>query len=155
MSVHATIAGVLVGLLVPVAPRLHHDDFVERVQERVDEFQDAHRQAKEAASDEEAEEAERQASHRLGYIREMTNATDETSERVIVTLTPWASYIVLPLFALSNVRIHFAPELFAGLASPLALGVIAGLAIGKPLGFVGFASLASRLGWAERPEGVD
>jgi NhaA family Na+:H+ antiporter len=61
---------------------------------------------------------------------------------------------VLPLFALSNVRIHFAPELFAGLASPLALGVIAGLAIGKPLGFLGFASLASRLGWAERPEGV-
>jgi NhaA family Na+:H+ antiporter len=112
MSVHATIAGVLVGLLVPVAPRLHHDDFVERVQERVDEFQDAHRQAKEAASDEEAEEAERQASHRLGYIREMTNATDETSERVIVTLTPWVSYVVLPLFALSNVPIHFAPELF-------------------------------------------
>jgi NhaA family Na+:H+ antiporter len=38
--------------------------------------------------------------------------------------------------------------------SPLVLAIIAGLVLGKPLGFLSFSWLATRLGFAQRPEAV-
>lgn len=155
-GVHATIAGVLVGLVAPVSPRLDEERFAERVQDRVDRFQTAYRERQEVADDPEAEEA---AQHRvekhLGYLDEMTAATDVTGERLVALLNPWVSYLVLPLFVLSNVRIHLSGELVAeAIASTLALGVVAGLVVGKPLGFLAFSALATRLRIAALPDRV-
>lgn len=94
------------------------------------------------------------AEDRLGYLHEMASATREASSRLIELLTPWVNYVVLPLFALSNVRIHFSADLIGMVGSPLVLGVVAGLVVGKPLGFLGFTWLASILGVAQRPDQV-
>lgn len=153
-GVHATIAGVLIGLTVPVAPRLDQGRFAERVQQRVDEFQDAHGAAEEADDEEEELRQRERAEDRLGYLHEMASATREASSRLIEILTPWINYVVLPLFALSNVRIHFSADLIGTIGSPLVLGVVAGLVVGKPLGFLAFTWLASLLGVAERPDQV-
>lgn len=154
-GVHATIAGVLIGLLVPVTPRLDRADFAEKIQHRVDQFQAAQREVDTAHDEAVAEQAEERAEHRLGYLHEMTAATSETSERVIVLLTPWISYVVLPLFALSNVRIHFSgPLVAAAMGSTLVPGIIAGLVAGKPLGFLSFSWAATRLGAAQLPDRV-
>ncbi|MEJ8629950.1 Na+/H+ antiporter NhaA [Sphingomonas sp. I4] len=40
------------------------------------------------------------------------------------------------------------------IGSPLVLGVVVGLALGKPLGFLGFTWAASAMGLAQRPVGV-
>ena len=40
-GIHATIAGVLIGFLVPVRPRLATSEFADAVQHRVDQFQEA------------------------------------------------------------------------------------------------------------------
>jgi len=70
-------------------------------------------------------------------------------------LNPWVSYVVLPLFALSAVRIHFSSDLLADAAgSLLGIGVFAGLAFGKPLGFVTATWLAVKAGAAELPDAV-
>lgn len=75
--------------------------------------------------------------------------------RLIRILTPWVSYVVLPLFALSNLRIHFSPDLLSDiLHSNLAIGIIAGLAVGKPVGFLFATWLACRLHLARLPEGL-
>lgn len=70
-------------------------------------------------------------------------------------LHPWSSYAVIPLFALGNAGVTLESELLGGaLQSPVALGVLVGLLVGKPLGitlFSGFA-LATRL--ARLPDGV-
>ena len=41
---------------------------------------------------------------------------------MIETLTPWVTYVVLPLFALSNVRIHFSAELMGAVKRLLRHG---------------------------------
>ena len=154
-GVHPTIAGVLVGLLLPTRSRLSEEGFAERVQRPVDQLKAAQAAAAQADDDAAAEEAHDVAQQRLGYIHEMAAATDEAAERLVRILTPWVSYVVLPLFALSNVRIHLSPSLIAEAArAPLAAGVALGLIVGKPLGFLGATWLATRLGAATLPEGI-
>ena len=153
-GVHATIAGVLIGLTVPVKPRLGQHDFAHRVQRRVDAFRDAHDAAEQADQGEHQEELRERAEEGLGYLHEMAAATREASSRLIELLTPWVNYIVLPLFALSNVRIHVSADLLAMIGSPVVLGVVLGLVVGKPLGFISFTWAASALGLAQRPDQV-
>jgi NhaA family Na+:H+ antiporter len=66
------------------------------------------------------------------------------------------AYIVIPMFALANAGI---PVDFASfgkyLTDPIALGVLAGLLLGKPLGIVGFTWLTVKLGWANLPTGLN
>lgn len=49
-------------------------------------------------------------------------------------LTPWSSYLIMPIFALANAGIAFNQESFSNLLTPVGLGIILGLFIGKPLG---------------------
>ncbi|GAA4354994.1 Na+/H+ antiporter NhaA [Hymenobacter saemangeumensis] len=64
------------------------------------------------------------------------------------------SYVLLPLFALSNTTIVLGAAATVGLTSAMALGIAGGLFLGKPLGIVGVVALLVRLGWARLPEGV-
>ena len=154
-GVHTTIAGVLLGFLVPVYPRLGRKDFADNVQDEVDEFQQAHRHALRDGEGGVVSQSEKKAQERLGYLHEMTGATHATGERVITLLAPWISYVVLPLFALSNVRVHISSELMQeAMRSTLAPAILLGLCLGKPLGFLGFSWIAARLGLARLPDKV-
>jgi NhaA family Na+:H+ antiporter len=154
-GIHATIAGVIIGFLMPVRQRLETSDFAEAVQGRVDEFQEAHDQAQSAKGGKEPGDAEARAEDRLGYLQEMTAATDRAGERLILLLTPWISYVVLPLFALSNVRIALSIDLLSEIpTSTLALAIIVGFVVGKPLGFLSFSWIAAKLGLVSLPQGV-
>lgn len=154
-GVHPTIAGVAIGLLLPTSSRLSEQRFVDRVQQPVDRLRRAQRVASTADDDATAERGREEAQSHLGYIHEMAAATDEPAERLVRILTPWVSYLVLPLFALSNVRIHFSPELIGdAVQSPLALGIVAGLVLGKPTGFFLATWLAAATGLAKLPKGV-
>ncbi|WP_257658926.1 Na+/H+ antiporter NhaA [Parapedobacter lycopersici] len=64
------------------------------------------------------------------------------------------NFIIMPLFALANTNIRFESGMVEGLASPLGLGIIAGLVLGKPLGITLFSWIAVRLGISELPKGT-
>ncbi|MES2829485.1 MAG: Na+/H+ antiporter NhaA [Bacteroidota bacterium] len=57
------------------------------------------------------------------------------------------NYLIVPLFALANTNITFQNEMIAGIFSPLGLGIIAGLVVGKPIGIllVSFLSVKTRI----------
>jgi Na+/H+ antiporter NhaA len=71
-----------------------------------------------------------------------------TNERLQYRLHPWTSFVIAPLFALSNAGIHVDGDLLAdAVGSPITLGIVAGYVLGKPIGIVGGTWLASRR-WA-------
>ncbi|MDQ3645904.1 MAG: Na+/H+ antiporter NhaA, partial [Actinomycetota bacterium] len=75
------------------------------------------------------------------------------SERLEHALHPWTSRVVLPLFALANagVLISLPSDVRGG---RVAFGVAVGLVVGKCLGVGGGAWVATRLRFAQVPEGV-
>jgi Na+/H+ antiporter NhaA len=67
------------------------------------------------------------------------------NERLQYRLHPWTSFVIAPLFALANAGIHVDGDLIAdAVTSPITLGIVAGYVLGKPIGIVGTAWLASR-----------
>ncbi len=75
-------------------------------------------------------------------------------ERLEHGLQPWVAFIVLPAFAFANAGVSLAGLSFASLLTPITLGIILGLFVGKQVGVFGAAWLAIRLGIARRPEGT-
>jgi Na+/H+ antiporter NhaA len=67
------------------------------------------------------------------------------NERLQYGLHPWTSYVFVPLFALANAGIHVTGGLLGdAVTSPITLGILVGLVVGKPLGILGASWLASR-----------
>ena len=64
------------------------------------------------------------------------------------------NFVIMPLFALANTNIRFESGMIEGLASPLGLGIIAGLFIGKPLGITLLSWISVKLGLSELPQGT-
>jgi Na+/H+ antiporter NhaA len=67
------------------------------------------------------------------------------NERLLELLHPWSSYLIVPLFALANAGVTLDRDLLArAVGSPITLGVIMGLVVGKLLGLLGATRLAAR-----------
>ncbi|WP_200210448.1 Na+/H+ antiporter NhaA [Micromonospora coerulea] len=68
------------------------------------------------------------------------------NERLQLLYHPWASYVIVPLFALANVGIVIDGELLArAVTSPVTLGIVVGYVVGKPAGIVATSWLVTRL----------
>ena len=138
-GVHATIIGVILGLLTPVHPWIGAKRFLALTLRLGDYWRGA--PASPPADD-----------HAHVMVqRTVALAARETLSplvRLEMTLHPWVNFIILPLFALANAGVVLSP---AGLGEPVALAVIVGLALGKPLGVLGATYIAVRSGIAIRP----
>ena len=134
-GIHATIAGVALGLLCPARPLLPEAD--------------AAVIADELSADENVSVSEiRTISFRL---RESVSV----AERLQDLLHPWTSYVVIPVFALANAGVELSSDVIGdAVSSPITYGVIAGLFIGKFVGITGAIFLATKLRIATLPTGV-
>lgn len=85
-----------------------------------------------------------------------TNDTAELSplEKLEHSLTKPVSLIIMPIFALANTNITFEDEMVGGLISPLGVGVIAGLFVGKTVGVTLLSFIAVKLKVAKLPSGA-
>ena len=138
-GVHATIAGVILGLMTPAHSYLNENRFQRVLHGAMEIFQGG-RWDREP--------------NRARQARSMVRAARETVSPLAyleTTLHPWVSFIIMPTFALANAGVVFH---LADLTAPVSVAVYAGLVVGKPLGIVLFSWLAIRLGVARLPEDV-
>ncbi|MGY3903093.1 Na+/H+ antiporter NhaA [Aeromonas lusitana] len=70
-------------------------------------------------------------------------------------LHPWSAYLILPLFAFANAGVSLDGIGLSALLSPVPLGIMLGLFVGKPLGIFTISWLAVKLGVAQLPSGVN
>ncbi|MGZ5301872.1 MAG: Na+/H+ antiporter NhaA [Actinomycetota bacterium] len=141
-GVHATIAGVILGLLTPARPfqRSRHVSV------------EARRTADETVDDPSPPDVDAESWMRLSWL---SKETVSPLARVEHTLLPWTSFVVLPLFALASAGIELSvSSLRDALGSRITLGIVLGLVVGKLVGVWGAASLATRLRFGTLPAGV-
>jgi NhaA family Na+:H+ antiporter len=138
-GVHATIAGVALGLLTPTSAYVSEGLFGEILNRASEIFHGGDWES----------EADRGA--KLLRFRQAARETVPPVEYLETVLHPWVGFIIMPLFALANAGV---PLELADLADPVAQAVAAGLVIGKPLGIVVLSFVAVRVGLARLPEGV-
>ena len=134
-GVHATIAGVIMGLFAPARPLLTRtgsmDGPMGMFSERALSAEDGRRLSFEA--------------------RERVAVADRLAD----LLHPWTSFLVIPVFALANAGVEVSRHsLDQALASPVTIGIVVGLVVGKIVGVSSFTWLAVRLGGCRLPEGA-
>jgi len=132
-GIHATIAGVVLGLLTPAKPLLPEveaEAIVDQLEGRDDLTADDVRRVE-------------------FLVREAVPPT----ERLEHALHPWTSYLIVPLFAFANAGIVLTGDAVSDPSSVL-VGVVLGLVVGKTVGISLFSWVAVKLGWGVLPEGV-
>ena len=65
------------------------------------------------------------------------------------------AFFIVPIFALVNTAIVFPADILQSFTSPNAIGIMAGLVIGKLIGILGSSYLATKTGIAQLPFGVN
>jgi Na+:H+ antiporter, NhaA family len=127
-GVHATIAGVALGLLAPTRP-FRQPDLVD-----ADVLTDL-------SSVERAHET-------VVHARESVSLVEWLEHRI----HPWSSYAIVPIFALANAGVTISRDsVDAALSSPITHGIVVGLVGGKLVGITLFAWLACQLRVASMP----
>lgn len=122
-GVHATIAGVVIGLLTPARPLL--------------ESAVAQNYAREAMRDGVVDADE------LNRYRFLLGESVSVAERLERRMHPWTSYVVLPVFAFCNAGIDLRGGVLAdAMTSPVTAGVAVGLVVGKIVGVTAASWLA-------------
>ena len=145
-GVHATIAGVIAALAIPSRPKLTPTDFTTHTKNLLDEYDNYP-----VATDLTMHEKQKAI---LLNIKDTIDSVSSPASKLEHDLHLPVSLIVIPLFALANagITINFS-SLSETIFEPVALGVMAGLVIGKIVGIAATAWIATKIGVAKLPAG--
>jgi NhaA family Na+:H+ antiporter len=144
-GVHATIAGVIAAMAIPTKPKHTPDNFTKHTKQLLDEYE------KYPTCDDYILHEKQKAI--LHNIQDSIDAVHSPAARLEHDLHLPVALIIIPLFALANagIAIDFS-SLSQTIMTPVSMGIMIGLVLGKVLGIFGVAWLAIKLGVAKLPE---
>jgi len=148
-GIHATIAGVLLAFTIPASSRYDTKKFSKKVKELMNKFDSIGQHGENVLSD-----SDRQTD--VMAIEESCKKILTPLQRFEHGLHPWVAFFIIPVFALANAGVTLAGlDIFNALFSPISLGIIIGLFIGKQVGIFAFSFFAVKMKFASLPGGVN
>ena len=138
-GIHATIAGVILGMMTPSDSYVSEKGFAATLRRAQEVFEGGEWG---------------QRDHRTEKVRRFQWLARETLsplEFLEHSLHPWSSFLIVPIFALANAGVPFE---MADFANPVAIAVAVALVVGKPLGIFVVSFAAVKTGLASLPDGV-
>jgi NhaA family Na+:H+ antiporter len=138
---HATLAGVVLAVLIPARPPANLNVLLAQA-ETIIHLEDNH--TGEAMRPGPSEPALRS----LDAIHERI---ESPADKLLRSVEPWSSYVVLPIFALANAGVVWSPGVLEG-NGRLITAITLALVLGKPIGIVLAAWLAVLSGVAAKPD---
>ena len=146
-GIHATIAGVLVALLVPVRAMIGPEIFFKTTKSNLAKLEECELTRESMNTN----ERQRIAVNEIYLVAEDMTPPGIALEK---QLHVFQAFLILPLFALFAAGVSFDTETLGDFPGPVALGVILGLFIGKQIGIVLASWVTVKAGVAGLPEGV-
>ncbi|MGH9718956.1 MAG: Na+/H+ antiporter NhaA [Bryobacteraceae bacterium] len=140
-GLHATLAGVILAVLIPALPPANLSALLAQAA-TVIHLEDRH--TGEAMRPGASEPA-------LRALDAIHARIESPADKLLRSVEPWSSYVVLPIFALANAGVAWSLGVFEG-HGRLIGAITLGLVLGKPIGIVLAAWLAVRSGVAAKPD---
>ena len=147
-GIHATIAGVLLAMVVPVKATIDPKVFFDTLKQQKTWLKSTNITRHSMVSDREQRRAIVQIYH---AAENMIPAGIHLEEY----LHPIQAFLILPIFALFAAGVTIDGSTFVGFPDSISLGIMAGLLLGKQAGIFGFSLLVIKSGVADMPAGVN
>lgn len=136
-GVHATIAGVLMALAVP----LRHQMSMPTLQQELRPL------ASQGGGFEQVEVV-------IGHLEEVLDKAHSPLHAMEHGLAPYVAFVIMPVFAFFNAGLALG-GMEGGMVSAVSVGIFLGLLLGKPIGVAGFVLIAVKTGLTRLPAGAD
>ncbi len=140
-GLHATLAGVILAVLIPTRPPANMKALMAQAS-MIMHLEDEHMAEPMRPGPSEPARRALEAIHRR---------IESPADKLLRSVEPWSSYLVLPIFALANADVALSLGVFEG-RGRLITAIVVGLVLGKPVGMISAAWLAVRSGVAEKPD---
>lgn len=141
-GVHATVAGVVLGFMIPATPHRDRQGLLTKIEQGVKMLKDSF-----SNKDKEDEET---AMH---YIEDSVEKLESPLHKLEHRLHPLVAYFIMPVFAFANAGVALSAEqAMVSFSSTLSLGIIFGLFLGKQTGIMLSVWISSKLGIVKLPD---
>jgi Na+:H+ antiporter, NhaA family len=148
-GIHATIAAVLVAFAIPATRAIDKKQYLEDLNQLMSQFKMAKKSEKEIFLLSPKEE------NIIGEIQRISLESISPLQRLERNMHGLVLFVVMPIFALANAGVEIDSDWAEMISSPVSLGIIVGLMVGKLIGIFGLSMLGLKLGWYKMPENLN
>ncbi|MGQ1944098.1 Na+/H+ antiporter NhaA [Ornithobacterium rhinotracheale] len=146
-GVHATIAAVIAAFTIPTTAKMPENLFTNNIQKLLHKFNALDPNGQPTLTEDQL--------HVVSKMSEMSKSALPPLQRLEHSMHPLVSFVVMPIFAFANAGVTIEGEFLELLLSPVTLGVILGLLIGKVTGIFGITFLLIKTKLAKLPDGMN
>lgn len=132
-GLHPTLAGIVLAILIPAHSTLNTEEYISKKEALLDKLKPSIK--RKALSHKEYQKT-------MQEIDKLDKHFEAPMHRLERMLLPSVTFVIVPVFALANAGVVIKGNVLDSLTSMIALGVMAGLVLGKQIGITVFSWLA-------------